>query len=121
MSREPVSLREKFELFSEQWQPKVVAEMNDVQFKLVRVSGEFVWHDHADTDEAFLVVEGELEIDLPDRTVCLGEGEMFVVPKGVRHRPRAASEARIMLVEPRGVTNTGEVVGEHTAPNDVWI
>ena len=121
MSIEPVDLRRKFDLFSDQWQPKVVSEMNDVQFKLVRVEGEFVWHDHADTDEAFFVVEGELEIDLPDSTVRLSEGELFVVPRGVQHRPRAASEAKIMLVEPRGVTNTGDAGGERTAPNDVWI
>lgn len=121
MSSEPISLKRKFDLFSERWQPKVVAEMNEVQFKLARVEGEFVWHDHPDTDEAFLVVEGELEIDLPDRTVRLTEGELFVVPKGVQHRPRAVTEAKIMLVEPRGVTNTGDIGGERTAPNDVWV
>lgn len=121
MSREPVHLRRKFDRFSEQWQPKVVAEMNDVQFKLVRVEGEFVWHQHADTDEAFLVLEGELEIDLPDRTVRLVEGELFVVPRGIEHRPRATTEAKILLVEPRGVTNTGAAGGERTAPNDVWV
>ena len=121
MSHDPVHLKGKFDLFADQWQPKVVAEMNDVQFKLARVEGEFVWHDHPDTDEAFVVIEGELEIDLPERTVCLSEGEMFVVPRGVQHRPRATSEAKIMLIEPRGVVNTGEVGGERTAPNDVWI
>lgn len=121
MSNEPIHLGRKFGLFSEQWQPKVVAEMNNVQFKLVRVEGEFVWHSHADTDEAFLVVEGELEIDLPDRTVRLVEGELFVVPRGVQHRPRASGEAKIMLVEPRGVTNTGDADAERTAPNDVWV
>ena len=121
MSTEPVHLKKKFELFSDQWQPKVVAEMNDVQFKLARVEGEFVWHAHADTDEAFIVVEGELEIDLPDRTVVLGAGEMFVVPCGVEHRPRARAEAKIMLIEPRGVVNTGEAGGDRTAPNDIWI
>jgi len=121
VSTEPVHLGKKFELFSDEWQPRVVAEMNDVQFKLVRVEGEFVWHDHSETDEAFLVVEGELEIDLPDRTIRLGEGELFVVPRGVQHRPRAVSEAKIMLVEPRGVTNTGDAGGDRTAPNDIWI
>ena len=121
MSPEPIDLRGKFDLFQDQWQPKVVAEMNDVQFKLVRVEGDFVWHDHPDTDEVFIVIEGELDIDLPEHTVCLGEGQMFVVPRGVQHRPRANPEAKIMLIEPRGVVNTGEVGGERTAPNDIWI
>lgn len=121
MSSDPVDLKQKFDLFAEQWQPKVVAEMNDVQFKLARVEGEFVWHDHPDTDEVFIVIEGALEIDLPDRTIELGEGEMFVVPRGVQHRPRAATEAKIMLIEPRGVVNTGATGDERTAPNDVWI
>ena len=121
MSNDPVDLRKKFDLFADQWQPKVVAEMNDVQFKLARVEGEFVWHDHPDTDEVFIVIEGVLEIDLPDRTVELGEGQMFVVPRGVQHRPRASTEAKIMLIEPRGVVNTGETRGERTAPNDVWV
>lgn len=121
MTRDPVDLRRKFDLFTDTWQPKVVAEMNDIQFKLARVEGEFVWHDHPDTDEAFVVIEGTLEIDLPDRTVELSAGEMFVVPKGVEHRPRAIAEAKIMLIEPRGVVNTGAEGGDRTAPNDVWI
>ena len=121
MIRNLVNLKKKFDLFVDKWQPKVIAEMNDVQFKLVRVEGEFLWHQHADTDEAFLVIEGELEIDLPSQTVRLGEGEMFVVPKGVEHRPRAVTEAKIMLVEPRGVVNTGDIANEGSAPNDVWI
>jgi mannose-6-phosphate isomerase-like protein (cupin superfamily) len=121
MMRDPVNLKQKFDLFLDKWQPKVFAEMNNIQFKLVRVEGEFVWHQHADTDEAFLVIEGELEIDFPDRTVRLGEGQMFVVPKGVEHRPRAVTEAKIMLVEPRGVVNTGDAESDRNAPNDVWI
>jgi mannose-6-phosphate isomerase-like protein (cupin superfamily) len=121
MSGDPIDLKQKFDLFTDQWQPKVVAEMNDVQFKLARVEGEFVWHDHPDTDEVFVVIEGVLHIDLPERTVKLGEGEMFVVPRGVQHRPRASAEAKIMLIEPRGVVNTGETGGERTAPNDIWV
>jgi mannose-6-phosphate isomerase-like protein (cupin superfamily) len=121
MTRDPVNLKQKFDLFVDKWQPKVVAEMNNIQFKLVRVEGEFVWHQHADTDETFLVIEGELEIDFSDRTVRLREGQMFVVPKGVEHRPRAVTEAKIMLVEPRGVVNTGDAESDRNAPNDVWI
>lgn len=118
---EPISLREKLGRFTEQWSPRVVAELNDYQIKVARVEGDFVWHDHPDTDEAFLVVEGELRIDFEDGSVHLGEGDLFVVPKGVRHKPYAAREAKIVLIEPRGVVNTGEVGGEQTAEQDVWV
>lgn len=122
MSYAPIALARKFELFSDQWQPRVVAEMNDYQFKLVRVEGDFVWHSHADTDEAFIVLEGVLRIDFRDGHVELGPGEMFVVPKGREHRPSAAGEVKMMLIEPRGVINTGdEAQGDRTARNDVWI
>ena len=116
-----ISLAEKFGRFSEQWQPKVIAQMNDYQFKLVRLEGDFVWHSHADTDETFIVIDGEMTIDFRDGAVTLRPGEMFVVPKGVEHKPRAASECRILLIEPVGVANTGDAGGERTAPNDVWI
>ncbi len=117
----PINFRHKLAQFSERWKPKVVAEMNDSQFKLVKIQGEFVWHDHPDTDDVFIVLEGEMEIDLPDGTVRLGAGEMFVVPRGVQHRPRAERECHLLLVEPRGTVNTGEAGGPLTAPNDVWI
>lgn len=116
-----MNLAEKLELLSELWSPRVVAELNDYQFKVVRVKGEFVWHDHADTDEAFLVLEGELLIDLPDGAVRLGPGELFVVPRGMRHRPHAAEECCLLLIEPRGVVNTGDAGGDLTAEGDVWI
>ena len=117
-----VNFREKLSKFSEQWTPKVIAEMNDYQFKLVKIEGEFVWHEHLDTDEAFIVIEGSMRIDFDDgSTVELDEGEMYVVPRGVRHRPCAESECRVMLVEPRGVVNTGEADSELTAPNDEWV
>lgn len=121
MSYQPIDLRQKFEAFREQWQPKVIAEMNDYQFKLVRLQGDFVWHHHKDTDETFIVLEGSLRIDFRDGSVNLSAGEMFVVPKGVEHKPYAESEAKVMLIEPRGVRNTGEQGGERTAGNDVWI
>ena len=90
-------------MFDEQWQPKVVAEMNDYQFKIVKLQGDFVWHDHKDTDETFLVMEGELRIDFRDGAVRVAAGEMFVVPKGVEHKPYAEKEVKLLLIEPRGV------------------
>ncbi|WP_337057666.1 cupin domain-containing protein [Pseudomonas sp. USHLN015] len=116
-----INLLQKTSLFSEQWNPKVVAEMNDYQFKVVRIEGDFIWHAHADTDEAFLVLEGQLRIDLRDGAVLLGPGELYVVPKGVEHKPYAEREVKMMLIEPRGVLNTGEEGGDRTAQNDVWI
>ncbi len=121
MNRTPINLSDKLALISEKWQPRVVAEMNDYQFKLVRLEGDFVWHHHRDTDEAFLVLDGVLRIDFRDGAVTLASGEMFVVPKGVEHKPFAAREVQLLLIEPRGVHNTGELRGERTAPNDVWI
>ena len=118
----PISFAQKFGLFTEQWQPKVVAEMNDYQFKVVRIAGDFVWHQHADTDETFIVLDGTLRIDFRDGAVTLKAGEMFVVPKGKEHKPYAETEVKMLLIEPRGVANTGdETVGARTAQNDVWI
>ena len=118
---EKIDLREKLGLFDDHWSPKVIAEMNDYQFKLVKIQGEFVWHDHADTDEVFIVLEGNMRIEFENRTIELSEGEMLVVPKGVSHKPVADSECKVMLVEPRGVVNTGEADSNLTAPNDEWI
>lgn len=116
-----VNFNQKFSLFEEQWRPKVIAEMNNYQFKLARLEGEFVWHQHDDTDETFIVLEGELSIDLESRPVVLCAAEMLVIPKGMRHRPHATTEAKVLLVEPVGVVNTGDVESELTAPQDVWI
>jgi mannose-6-phosphate isomerase-like protein (cupin superfamily) len=121
MPSKSINLAQKFSLFTEQWQPKVIAEMNDYQFKIVKLQGDFVWHDHNDTDETFLVIEGKLRIDFRDGAVEIGPGELFVVPKGVEHKPCAEREVKLMLIEPRGVKNTGEQSGDRTAPNDVWI
>ena len=121
MTHLPIRFEEKFSRFRDHWAPRVIAEMNDYQFKLARIEGDFIWHAHADTDEAFIVVKGDLRIDLPDRAVHLGAGEMFVVPRGTRHRPCAQGEVWLMLVEPRGVLNTGESGGERTAANDIWV
>nr|WP_271561420.1 cupin domain-containing protein [Congregibacter sp.] len=95
--------------------------MNDYQFKVAKIQGEFVWHDHKDTDETFVVLKGSLRIDFRDGHVELSEGEMFVVPKGIEHKPSAENEAMILLIEPRGVVNTGEERGDLTAKNDDWI
>ena len=116
-----INLRKKLDKFSEHWSPKVIAEMNDYQFKLVKIKGDFVWHNHADTDETFIVIEGEMKIEFEDKTVELKEGEMYVVPKGVEHKPYAEKECKIMIIEPRGVVNTGNTEGDLTASNDVWI
>lgn len=117
----PINFAQKYTLFQEQWTPKVVAEMNDYQFKIARLEGEFIWHSHADTDETFIVLEGELRIDFRDGAVTIGPGEMYVVKKGVEHKPSAAQEVKLLLIEPRGVINTGEQTNERTAVNDVWI
>jgi mannose-6-phosphate isomerase-like protein (cupin superfamily) len=116
-----INLQQKLSLIREQWSPRVIAELNDYQFKVVRIEGEFIWHDHPETDEAFLVLEGELRIDFRDGAVRLGPGELFVVPRGVEHKPFAEREVKLLLVEPRGVLNTGHAGGQRTAENDVWI
>ena len=117
-----VNLQEKFSKFSEHWSPKIIAQLNDYHFKLAKIQGEFIWHDHPETDEVFFVVKGSLDILFRDGKVTLHEGEMFVVPKGVEHKPVAEQECHILLVEPAGTVNTGNVQdADHTAPNDVWI
>ena len=118
---EPIRFAKTFDCFTEQWSPKVVAEMNDYQFKLVRLEGDFIWHDHQDTDETFIVLEGTLVIDFQDGIVELEAGQMLVVPKGVPHRPRASTEAKVLIVEPKGVINTGDAESHMTAPLDDWL
>ena|SRR2546421_8842415 len=121
MPREVINFHDKLSRFSEHWSPRVVAEMNNYQFKLVKIRGEFVWHCHPETDETFLVIEGQMEIGFRDRNLALRAGEMFVVPRGVEHITRAARECHALVIEPRGVVNTGDAGGELTSPNDVWI
>lgn len=110
----PVNLVHKAALIEQQWSPRVVAEMNDYQFKVVRIEGEFIWHAHPETDEAFLVLEGTLRIDLPDGCVHVNPGELYVVPRGVEHRTAAQGEAKLMMIEPRGILNTGHEGGSHS-------
>lgn len=121
MKFESIKFKDKFAKFTEHWSPKVIAEMNDYQFKLVRVAGEFVWHNHPDTDEVFIVVEGSLDIEFRDGQVSLAANEMFVIPKGVEHKPSATEECKIMIIEPKGVINTGDTNSSLTAEQDVWI
>ena len=121
MNYKAISLSEKISRVSEHWSPKIIAQMNDYHFKVARVQGEFVWHDHPETDETFLILKGKLEIQFRDGVLTLNEGEMVVVPRGVEHKPVADEECHILLIEPVGTINTGDVVGEKTAPSDVWI
>ena len=116
-----LNFEEKFSRFSKHWSPRVIAEMNDYQFKLVKVQGEFVWHEHPETDEVFIVINGVLDIEFRDGKVTLESGEMFIIPKGVEHRPVAKNECNMMLVEPKGVINTGDAGSQLTAENDVWV
>ena len=116
-----VNLRDKLARFHEHWSPRVVAQLNDYELKVVKVQGEFVWHRHADTDELFLVIDGRMAIELRDGRVELGPGELYVVPRGVEHRPVATGECHVLLVEPRGTVNTGDAGGAYTAPNDAWV
>ena len=117
-----INFQEKLSKFTEQWSPRIIAQLNDYQLKLAKARGEFVWHDHPDTDEVFIVVKGRLVILFRDGEVSLDEGEMFVVPKGVEHKPVAEQECHILLIEPAGLVNTGSATeSELTAPNDIWI
>jgi len=118
MQYRAINFGQKFGLISEQWQPRVVAEMNEYQFKLVKLKGDFVWHAHKDTDETFIVLDGTLRIDFRDGEVRVAAGEMFVVARGIEHKPFAETEVKLLLIEPRGVLNTGEDVGERTAQNE---
>ena len=109
-----INLAEKLGRFDDRWNPKIIADVNDSPVKLVKVQGEFVWHQHADEDELFLVLGGTLTIELRDGSVTLGPGEMVVIPKGVEHRPVAAEEVHLMLIEPKGIRHTGDVESELT-------
>ncbi len=116
-----INFAAKLSGFTDRWSPRVIAELNDYQFKLVKIQGEFVWHKHDETDEAFIVLEGRMSIEFRDGRVELSKGEMYVVPKGVEHKPVAETECELLLIEPRNVVNTGTSGGTLTAKNDVWI
>ena len=115
-----VRLADKLAAIEEQWAPRIVARLNDYEFKVVKLEGDFVWHSHADTDEAFLVLAGELTIEMREGDARLRAGDLYVVPRGVEHRPRAARECQVLLIEPAGTANTGDAGGERTRAAE-WI
>ena len=121
MLSEKINLKEKYSKFTKYWSPRIIAEMNDYQFKLAKIKGEFVWHDHKHTDETFIVIEGEMTLKFRDGDVNLSVGEICVVPKGVEHKPCAKNECKILVVEPRGVINTGDIKNELTINEDKWV
>lgn len=121
MNDTAINIREKLGKFAEHWSPKIIAQMNDYHLKLAKLQGEFVWHTHADTDETFLVIDGEMRIDFPSGSVDLEAGELFVVPRGVEHKPFAERECHVMLIEPAGTVNTGDQTGDLTAEDNVWV
>ncbi len=121
MELKPINLEEKLAQFSDHWSPKIIAQMNDYHFKLVKFQGDFIWHNHDDTDEVFIVLKGEMLIDFRDDKVELRGGELAVVPKGVEHKPYAENECEILLIEPAGTINTGKTSSILTAEDNVWI
>ena len=116
-----INLTQKFNLFSEHWTPKILGELNNQYLKIAKVKGEFVWHDHANEDELFMVIKGQLNIQLQDETVILNEGEIYIVPKGVQHKPFAKEECWILLLEPKETKHTGEVKDVLTVDENEWI
>ena len=116
-----INLEQKYSKFTKHWSPRIIAEMNNYQFKIAKIKGEFIWHKHKHTDETFIVIEGKMTIQFKDGIIELFQGEMFVVPKGVEHKPCAENECKILVIEPRGVINTGDTVGELTINEDMWV
>ena len=112
-----INLKEKFELFTEHWTPKIIGELNNQEVKLAKLKGDFVWHDHKDEDELFLVIKGQLTIEFRDNTVVLNEGEMIIVPRGVEHKPSAKEEVHVLLFEPKNIKHTGDVQDDRTVEN----
>jgi len=120
MPPQVINLEEKFKKFSQAWSPKIVARMNEYDLRLVKLRGDFVWHSHPDTDEAFVVLRGQLRIDFRDGAISLNPGEMTVIPKGVEHKPFADGECHVLLIEPMDTVNTGNAGGELTRAAE-WI
>ena len=116
-----VNLTKKYSLITEQWDPKIVAQLNDYHLKIAKIEGEFIWHSHAETDEMFLVIDGELAIHLRDGLLHLNPGELCVIPQGVEHKPAAVGECQILMIEPAGTLNTGDAGGEMTIEKNSWI
>ncbi len=121
MQTSAINFTDKLAQFSDLWSPRIIAQMNDYHLKLAKIEGEFVWHSHPGTDEVFIVIQGSMNIHLRDGVVKLDEGEMYVVPKGVEHKPTAEHECHILLIEPAGTLNTGDAGGEMTKQDEIWI
>ena len=121
MNQTKINFKEKYSKFTKHWSPRIIAEMNDYQFKLAKIKGEFVWHSHKDTDETFIVIEGKMTLKFRNREVNLSKGEIFVVGKGVEHKPYSENECKILIIEPKGIVNTGESVSELTVSENNWI
>ena len=121
MTSKIINIKNKLSKFSKHWSPRIIAEMNDYQFKLVKIKGEFVWHSHDKTDEVFIVISGQMTIKFRDRVVDLSENEMFVVPKGIEHMPVAKNECKILIIEPKGIVNTGDIRGKLTVDKETWV
>jgi mannose-6-phosphate isomerase-like protein (cupin superfamily) len=121
MTIDVVNLTDKFELIEGQWDPKIIARLNDYHLKIAKIQGEFVWHSHPETDEMFLVICGSLTIHLRDGDLHLKPGELCVIPCGVEHKPAAEKESQILMVEPAGTLNTGDAGGERTIRDTDWI
>lgn len=121
MKSKGTNIKQKFSKISNYWSPKILAEMNNHEIKLAKIKGDFIWHSHEETDETFIVIEGEMEIEFHDRIIYLKEGDLFVVPKGVEHKPYAESECKIILLELKGTKNTGNKTDKLTAENDLWV
>ncbi len=121
MDKNKINFKNKYQKFSKLWSPRIIAEINDYQFKLAKIKGEFIWHNHTHTDETFIVMEGNMIIKFRDGEVSLSEGEMYVVPKGVDHKPVAKHECKILVIEPKGVVNTGDEIDDLTINEELWV
>ncbi|SHF79894.1 Cupin domain-containing protein [Salegentibacter echinorum] len=121
MIEEIINLNEKFELFNEHWTPKIVGELNGQQVKLAKLKGEFVWHNHREEDEMFLVIKGSMQIQFKDKKIHLNEGEMYIVPRSVEHKPIAAKEAWVLLFEPKSTKHTGAIKDKMSVEKQEWI
>jgi mannose-6-phosphate isomerase-like protein (cupin superfamily) len=123
MQTQKVNIAEKFTLFNEHFTPKIIGEANGQYVKIAKIQGEFVWHSHEAEDELFLVLKGVMTIEMRDRTIQLGEGEMFIVPKGIEHRTLAAEETYVMMIEPKSTAHSGGVQSDLTVPTEAqaWI
>jgi len=121
MKYQPIIIKDKFNLFTEHWSPKIIAQMNNYHFKIAKIKGEFDWHQHSETDETFFVISGNMRILFRDGAVELSEGGMYVVSKGIEHKPIAEEECCILMIEPSGTINTGDTVTEKTHLENEWI